>query len=64
MNLSNAIKEATSKGCSVQEAGVAHFLRAQLMAMAKTELEVPAAPQTQQVQQPPPPPLNAAKLAF
>ena len=35
LNLSNAMEEATSKGCTVQEADVARFTRAQLQAMAK-----------------------------
>ena len=39
INLSNAMKEATNKGCAIQEADVAQLTRAQLQAMAKVELE-------------------------
>ena len=35
VNLSNAMKDATAKGCQVQEGDVASFIKSQLQAMAK-----------------------------
>ena len=57
INLSNAMKDATSKGCQVQEADVATFIKAQLQAMAKITPEITQQEKENSQQQPPPPPL-------
>ena len=63
LNLSNAMKDATSKGCQVQESDVATFIKAQLQAMAKVVPELAQQEKETQQQPPPPPPQPVQEAA-
>ena len=68
INLSNAMKDATAKGCQVQEGDVAAFIKSQLQSMAKVSKDVmettqreTASPQAVPPTPPLPPPAGGSK---